>query len=142
MSNINLSVAEPIPEAPPLPQEQPVQEPPVQEPPVQEPVYEAPPKRESEMRPLSSSISQGYNYKLVEPTTNLFRSGVPTSMLKFWGLQILIGLIVYVLLIVILMYFGQNHILGNVLAILVIVMGNTYMVTKFQNLDGCYKRLG
>lgn len=82
------------------------------------------------------------NFRLVEPTMNIAQKNMPTTMLKFWGLQILVGIMMYLIIIIIIAQFGQQDILGNVLVVLVLILGNTYMVTKFQNLDGCYKKLG
>lgn len=82
------------------------------------------------------------NFRLVEPTMNIAQKNMPTTMLKFWGLQILVGIMMYLVIIIIIAQFGQRDILGNVLVVLVLILGNTYMVTKFQNLDGCYKKLG
>lgn len=99
--------------------------------------------------PLDNIVSQARekmssnpsSYARVEPTLNFTKKGMPTTLIKFWGIQIIVGIIMYVVIILIMMYFGQRTVLGNVLAILAIIMGNTYMVTKFQNLDGCYKQL-
>jgi len=92
---------------------------------------------------LAQQSADGKNVKLglVDPTMNFAKKGMPTTLIKFWGIQIIVGIIMYVVIILIMMYFGQQTVLGNVLAVLAIIMGNTYMVTKFQNLDGCYKQL-
>lgn len=79
-------------------------------------------------------------YELQEPTLDFTQKGMSMSLFKFWGVQLVVSIIVYLVIIIIFMFFGQRNIIGAVLAILVLILSNTYMITKFENLDGCYKK--
>lgn len=101
-------------------------------------------------------------YKLAEPSFDITSGSNWITLLKFWGINILVSIVVTMLIIVILRVFisggtaaGYSNddfkgaiggaVKGGVVSmmpiVLVILMGQMYTLSLFEKYDGCYKKI-
>jgi hypothetical protein len=73
-----------------------------------------------------------------EPTIKFWSKQNATSLLKYYGVNILVSLVVSFLLMLILNNFSiENNVVQSVIIFIVILMGQIYAIRAFQKWDGC-----
>lgn len=103
------------------------------------------------------------DYKLVEPSLDLTSSSNWITLLKFWGVNIVISIVVVLMIVFIFYVFivggasvrsnvDDNELKGAIAGavdgsilsllpiVLVVLMGQMYTLSWFEQLDGCYKK--
>lgn len=99
------------------------------------------------------------SYELVEPSFDITSSDNWVTLLKFWGVNILVSMVVALLVVVIFYTFiaGSTEVSdgslkgavggavnGGLMSIVpivpVILMGQMYILGWFERMDGCYKK--
>jgi uncharacterized membrane protein YkgB len=79
------------------------------------------------------------SFELREPTANLADSGNIVTLLKFYGINLLVSIVVGLLLMLIISMTGVG-LIGHILVIGVILVSQLYAITTFEYYDGCYRK--
>lgn len=77
------------------------------------------------------------SYYQPETSLNIFDSGNVVSLLKFYGVNILLSIVLSLIILLILSTAGPG-VLGGVLLFLAVFMGQLYTIRLFERWDGCY----
>jgi membrane protein YdbS with pleckstrin-like domain len=78
------------------------------------------------------------NNVIRDPTLKFWTKKNATSLLKYYGVNILVSLVVSFLLMIILNNFSlENNLVQSIIIFAVILMGQIYAIRTFQKWDGC-----
>jgi hypothetical protein len=73
-----------------------------------------------------------------DPNLKFWTKQNATSLLKYYGVNIVVSLVVSFLLMVILTNFSiENNLVQSLIVFAVILMGQIYAIRAFQKWDGC-----
>ena len=73
-----------------------------------------------------------------EPTIRFWSKQNATSLLKYYGVNILVSLVISFLLMFILTNFSiENNLMQSIIIFTIILMGQIYAIRTFQKWDGC-----
>ena len=73
-----------------------------------------------------------------KPTVNFLTKQNATSLLKYYGVHIVVSLIVSFILMLVLHNFSiENNLVQSIIVFGVILMGQIYAIRAFQKWDGC-----
>ncbi len=81
--------------------------------------------------------STSVKYISPEISFNIFDSENISSLFKFYGINILLSVILSLIILLILNLFGNGK-LGAIVLFIVVLIGQLYAIRLFEKWDGCY----